>query len=41
VIINGQTLGLGEKINGAEIVSIDPSSVTLSHSGEQKTLTLK
>jgi HD-like signal output (HDOD) protein/CheY-like chemotaxis protein len=41
VIINGRTLGLGETVNGAEILSIEPSSVTLALSGEQKTFTLK
>jgi HD-like signal output (HDOD) protein len=41
VVINGKTLGAGERVNGAEIVSIDRSSVTLSLDGEQKTLTLK
>jgi HD-like signal output (HDOD) protein len=40
-IINGRTLGVGEAVNGAQIVSIAPSSVTLSLGGKQKTLTLR
>ncbi|HEY3914393.1 MAG TPA: HDOD domain-containing protein [Verrucomicrobiae bacterium] len=41
VVINGKTLETGEKVNGAEIVSIERSKVTLSLDGEQKTFTLK
>jgi HD-like signal output (HDOD) protein len=41
VVINGKTLGLGQAVNGAEIVSIEPSRVTLSFAGEQKILTMK
>jgi HD-like signal output (HDOD) protein/CheY-like chemotaxis protein len=41
VVINGKTLGTGERVNGAEIVNIERSRVTLSLDGEQKTFTLK
>ena len=38
VIVNGQMLTLGDAVDGARIVSIDKRGVTLSFSGETRTL---
>jgi hypothetical protein len=40
-LINGKTLDVGERINGVEVISIQPSNVVLACNGEQKTLQLK
>ena len=35
-IINGQTLGIGDRINDVQVLAIDPHSVTLEQNGERK-----
>jgi len=40
-IINGKTLDVGGRVNGAEVVSIEPSTVVLACQGEQRTFRLK
>ena len=40
-LINGKALDVGERINGVEVVSIEPSKVVLACNGAQKTFRLK
>ena len=40
-IINGKTLGIGGKINGAEVVDIEPTMVILSLDGVRKSYRVK
>ena len=40
-LINGKTLDVGERVNGVQVVSIQPSNVVLACNGEQKTVQLK
>ncbi|MGA2175946.1 MAG: response regulator [Verrucomicrobiota bacterium] len=40
-LINGQALDVGERINGVQVISIEPSNVVLACNGEQKTFRLK
>ena len=39
-IINGKTVGVGDRLNGVKVVNIDQSSVTLAQDGEQKVFKL-
>lgn len=39
-IINGKTVGVGDRLNGVKVVSIDQHSVTLALNGEQKVFKL-
>lgn len=39
-IINGQRLGVGDRIDQAEIVAIEPGRVVLDHAGERISLTI-
>jgi hypothetical protein len=41
VIINGKSLGVGERINGVEVISIGPLSVVLSCNGERRAFNVK
>jgi len=40
-LINGSALDVGGRINGVEVVSIEPSNVVLTCNGEQRTFKLK
>jgi hypothetical protein len=40
-IINGRTLDVGDRVNGTEVVSIEPSTVVLACQGERKIFRLK
>jgi hypothetical protein len=40
-LINGKALGVGDRIEGVEVVSIGVSKVVLARSGEQRTFKLK
>lgn len=40
-MINGQTIGVGETVDGARVVSIERTAVVLSRDGRQETLRLK
>jgi HD-like signal output (HDOD) protein len=40
-LINGRMLDTGARINGAEIINIGPSQVTLAYAGKQKVFKLK
>jgi HD-like signal output (HDOD) protein len=40
-LINGQALDVGERINGVEVISIEPSNVVLACKGAQRTFKLK
>lgn len=40
-IINGQTVSLGERVNGAQVVAISRTSVTLQINGVRKTYSLR
>lgn len=39
-IINGKTVGVGDRLNGVKVVNIDQSSVTLAQDGEQRVFKL-
>ena len=39
-IINGQTVGVGDRVGGAKVLAISPSGVTIELSGETKTLAM-
>jgi HD-like signal output (HDOD) protein len=40
-ILNGETVYVGDQVNGARVVSIDQTAVTLQLEGRRKTLTLR
>jgi hypothetical protein len=40
-LINGKALDVGGRINGVEVVSIEPSNVVLACNGEEKSFKLK
>jgi len=40
-LINGKALDVGARINGVEVISIQPSNVVLACNGEQKSFKLK
>jgi hypothetical protein len=39
-IINGQTVGVGDRVGGAKVLAISPTGVTIELSGETKTLAM-
>jgi hypothetical protein len=39
-VINGRNVGIGDHVNGARIVEIQPTQVRLQHQGRQITLSL-
>jgi len=41
VLINGQTLGIGEIINGVEVIAIGPTNATLGFGKEQRVFNVK
>ncbi|MEW6647558.1 MAG: Type II secretory pathway component [Pseudomonadota bacterium] len=39
-VINGRSVGVGDHVNGARVIEIQPSQVRLQHQGRQLTLSL-
>lgn len=39
-VINGRSVGVGDSINGARVIEIQPAQVRLQHQGRQITLSL-